>query len=65
MKDLYLIIKQCDGGEQPYYATFNANSAIIIWNDCVEECNHIYYDFELRKYNVGDFKIIKKRNKNT
>lgn len=67
MKDFYLIVKKFtdDGHEEPYYATFNVDTANTIWYECIEECDHIYYDFEFRVYKVGDFKIIKKRDKNT
>lgn len=65
-KELYVIIKKfSDGHEDAYYCTFDLNSAFIMWSDIIEEIERAYYDFELRKYNVGYFETIKKRDKNT
>ena len=63
MKELYVIVKKFkDRDEEVYFCTFNRNSAFNIWNDCIEECIRIYYDFELRKYNGDNFKIIKQKH---
>ena len=64
--ELYVIVKKfSDGHEDAYFCTFDLNSAFMMWSDVIEECEHIYYDFELRKYNTEYFETIKKRSKNT
>ena len=58
VKELYVIIKKfSDGHEDANYCTFDLNSAFIMWST-LEEIEHVYYDFELRKYNVGYFETI-------
>ena len=64
MTELYVIVKKFRARyEELYFCTFNRDSAFRVWNECIEECVHIYYDFELRKYNADNFKIIKKCDK--
>lgn len=65
-KELYVIVKKfSDGHEESYFCTFDLNTAFMMWFDVIEECERVYYDFELRKYTAEYFETIKKRSKNT
>ena len=65
-KELYVIVKKfSDGHEDAGFCTFDLNTAFIIWSENLEKFEHIYYDFELRKYNAEHFETIKKLSKNT
>lgn len=65
MKELYVIVKKYnDGGEEARFAYFDLNSAIVEWQECFEKLDKLHYSFELRKYNVENFEVIIKRDKN-
>lgn len=61
MKELYVIVKKFDdGGEEAGFAYFDLNTAIIEWQECFDNCEKLYYSFELRKYNIENFEVLKK-----
>ena len=63
-KEHYVIVKKFnDGHEDANFCTFDFNTAFMMWSDVIEQCDRLYYDFELRKYNAGYFETIKKCDK--